>query len=613
MRLHHFAAAMLVALGLAKIVTAVSSDPRELFRWDVVAEKTEPHGVGDTVWIVATVTIAPGHYLYAERTSVSVQPVAGVRVGEAHATQPHLAYDEFEGREVTKYYDEAVFRIPLVAEDTLRAGALPVTVTLRHQGCSKTMCYFPASEERTVAPTFPSGSGGIAGAGSLADYSEAGRGIGSRVIGGLDVGDVIARSGWFLALGIMFVGGVLTSFTPCVYPLIPITVGLLGAARASTARGFLLSATFVLGMAAMYSVLGVAAAATGAVFGSVMSNPVVVGAVALVFLFFAASMFGAFEMQLPAPWQTRLSRVGGVGVGGAFGAGLVAGVIAAPCTGPVLGAALTYVATTGELSFGFAAMFSFAVGMGLLFIVIGTFSARVVPKSGPWLEKVKSVFGIVMVVVALYFLKDAVPPLKSLMHRSSPALVLSLALVAAGILVGAVHLRFVPGVDRQGNREPTPSVLERARKTAGILAVVAGLFGLLGYLVAPRTGPTGPNSASPSQPNWITDEGEGLARARREGKPVLIDAYADWCVACKELDHLTYGDPNVLDRLKDFVAIKLDLTNPTAKDQELIRRYGVVGLPTVIILDRHGQELRDRRILGFLPPEEFLRRTAGVQ
>lgn len=616
MSLRRLSPVLLTVLLLTWPGETLSADPSELFRWEVfagAADAAPTFAAGDTIWVTARLRIAPDHYVYAERTSASVAPVEGVQVGQARATEPHFAYDQFEGREVAKYLDEAAFRIPVMIDRALAGKTLALTVTVQHQGCSKTMCYFPTREERVVELTVLQGGGASTQASTLADYSERARRAGSQLTGQIDIADVLAESGVFLALAIMFLGGVLTSFTPCVYPLIPITVSLFGAARASTLRAFLLSVVFVLGMAATYSILGVSAAATGAVFGSVMSNPVVIGIVALVFLVFAASMFGAFEVRLPSSWQIRLASLGGAGFGGSFAAGLAAGVIAAPCTGPVLGAALTYVATTGDLSFGFAAMLAFALGMGLLFIAIGTFSARIVPKSGPWLEKIKSIFGIAMVVVALYFLKDVVAPLKDAMSGSTTALVISVVLVVLGVLVGAVHARFAAGLDREGSPEPPPSQFERVRKGAGILMVVAGLYGLVGYVLAPPELPEGADLVSLPQPEWLTDEATGVARARSEGKPVLIDAYADWCVACKELDRFTYSDSVVLDRLSDFVAIKLDLTSPTPAVQQLIRKYGIVGLPTVIIIDSRGTELRDRRILGFVPPEELVRKLEGVR
>src|SRR5574338_1171448 len=216
----------------------------------------------------------------------------------------------------------------------------------------------------------------------------------------LRLGDLLAE-GSLLAFGVAFAGGIATSLTPCVYPLIPITVSVFGARKAGSRReAVAVSALYVLGIAAMYSALGVGAALTGKAFGSVMQNPWVIGFVALVLAAMAASMFGAFELRLPASWQGRLNTVGGSGRAGALAMGLVSGIIAAPCTGPVLTAALAFVAAKGSVAFGFAIMFAYALGMGLLFFLIGAFSISL-PKSGPWMDAVKSVFGVALLAAAL--------------------------------------------------------------------------------------------------------------------------------------------------------------------------------------------------------------------
>src|SRR5512137_1723199 len=266
-----------------------------------------------------------------------------------------------------------------------------------------------------------------------------------------------------LAYGAAFAGGVLTSLTPCVYPLIPITVSIFGARKAGSRRqAILLSALYVLGIAVMYSALGVGAALTGRAFGSVMQNPWVMGAVALVFASMAASMFGAFELQLPAGLQARLSGVGGAGYAGALAMGLVAGVVAAPCTGPVLAAALAFVATKGSVAFGLGIMFAYALGLGLLFFLIGAFSVSL-PKSGAWMDTVKSVFGVALLAAAGVFLKDAVPGARPLFLASRTAALAAAGLAGLGVLLGAFHGSFhAPG-------------LHRLLKGAGVVLVVGGI------------------------------------------------------------------------------------------------------------------------------------------
>src|SRR5262245_56853813 len=278
---------------------------------------------------------------------------------------------------------------------------------------------------------------------------------------------------WAYALGLIFLAGLATSLTPCVYPRIAFTVSSFGA-RQSTSRGeaALLSTSFVLGIAALFTPLGLFAATTGGVFGAALANPFVLVGLALLFLALAASMFGAFDIDLPAGLKNRLATVGGVGYKGAFFLGLCNALIAAPCTGPVLGFLLTWVGTTGNMAFGALALFTYAIGLGLLFWVVGTFSVSL-PKSGQWLEWVKSVFGIVMVVAALYYLRDLIPGLMELAKRTPQFLLMGLGLLVAGIAIGAIHLSF-----------HDHTVAARVRKGLGVTLSVVGLAAMVGYTQA---------------------------------------------------------------------------------------------------------------------------------
>jgi thiol:disulfide interchange protein DsbD len=410
----------------------------------------------------------------------------------------------------------------------------------------------------------------------------------------LRLGSLLAE-GSVLAYAVAFAGGVATSLTPCVYPLIPITVSIFGARKAGTRReAAILSALYVLGIAAMYSGLGVGAALTGKAFGSVMQSPWVVGAVALVLATFAASMFGAFELRLPSSWQARLSTVGGAGRAGAFAMGLVSGVIAAPCTGPVLGAALTYVATKGSVAFGFSIMFVYALGLGLLFFAIGAFSISL-PKSGPWMETVKSTFGVALLAAAALLLAGAFPAVKGVFSSARAAAVVAAAAAAAGVLAGALHASFYG-----------PAV-QRAAKVVGIALLVGGIVYGTGASDA-RERARGDGLA------WLGDESTALALAKREGRPVIIDFWADWCTACKELDRIAWADPRVQAEAGRFVALKLDGSDGSDAFQKLSEKYGIVGMPTVIFIDPHGREVPER-VTGAIPGDEMLealRRVDGA-
>ena len=405
--------------------------------------------------------------------------------------------------------------------------------------------------------------------------------------GDLGLAKLLAE-GSFLAYVAAFAGGVLTSLTPCVYPLIPITVSIFGAKEASSRRhAVALSSLYVLGIAAMYSALGVGAALTGKAFGSVMQNPWVIGSVAIVFFALAASMFGAFDLELPASLQARLTQVGGTGHLGAVAMGLVAGVVAAPCTGPVLAAALAFVASRGSVAFGAAIMFAYALGMGLLFFLLGAFSISL-PKSGPWMDGEKSVFGVALLAAGGVFLKDALPASRPLFLASRFAALAAAGAAAAGVLLGA----FSSAAERPW--------WQKLSKGIGVALVAAGV--IYGSGSASARSAAGAEGLA-----WIRlDEPLALARARAEGRPVLIDFWADWCSACRELDRKAWSDPRVQAAARRFVALRMDGTEETEGFLRVFDKYGVQGMPTVIFIDSHGREM-PARITGATSAEEMLK------
>jgi thioredoxin:protein disulfide reductase len=432
---------------------------------------------------------------------------------------------------------------------------------------------------------------------------------------GIDASAFLDSGRLFLAAGVIFLGGLLTSLTPCVYPLIPITVGVFGARQAeSKGRAFLLTAAYVVGMGIVFSSLGVFAALSGKAFGSLLGNKFVVVGLALFLSALAASMFGAFELALPSSLATKMNGVGGAGVLGALLMGSVAGFLAAPCTGPVLTGVLTWVATTRDPIVGGLLLFVYALGIGVPFFLIGVFTLRL-PKGGAWMETVKSVFGIGILALALTYLRDAFPIIgRSIVAAasamgSSPALMLSGVMAFIGVMLGAVHLSF-------------KETLQWLPKGAGV-ALMLGAFLL--RMEAVHVAPTGvalgvdlaqPSKAIPSTGfNWaVRVNGEkpraglmaALERAKADCKPVLIDFFADWCAACKELDALTYVQPEVVKESERFVTVKVDGTAGDDELDEVYAQYGIKGLPTVAFFDAQGERLDNPRINGFLPADRFL-------
>jgi thiol:disulfide interchange protein DsbD len=410
---------------------------------------------------------------------------------------------------------------------------------------------------------------------------------------------------------ILYLAGVLTSLTPCVYPLIPITVGVFGARQAgSKARAAGLSATYVAGIAVTYSALGLFAALSGKAFGAALGSPYVAAAMAAFLFALAASMFGAFELNIPASVASRLGGVSGAGFAHALGMGMVAGIVAAPCTGPVLAGVLAFVAAQRSVALGFWMLFCYAIGVGTLFFVLGVTSLKL-PRSGAWMGAVKSLFGVALVAAGVGMLLPHLPRPHALPVGMAKLAVLTAVLAFGAVAAGALSLSFhATGRER----------LQKAAALSVLGLAVALRFGWLGA-------PLDAQSAGAPQIAWLHDEKAAIAQSRATGKPIVADFFAEWCAACKELDTHTWNDPAVAREVtENFVPLKVDATTDTPEIEKLTGKYAVPGLPTVLLFacrddapsprpDAECTVPRDGpgRITGFVDPPEMLQRLRQIQ
>jgi len=397
------------------------------------------------------------------------------------------------------------------------------------------------------------------------------------------------REGLLLSLVLVFLAGMGASLTPCVFPMIPITMAIIGAKGGGRAKGFLLSLMLVLGMAVTYTALGVIAAKSGAAFGAAAQKPAFLIPMAILFAVFALSLFGAFEIQLPQSIQVKLQGDGPrQGYMGAFIMGLVLGPLAAPCVGPVVGAVLAAIAQQGDVKLGAIKLFVFTLGMGVLFMVVGTFSATL-PKSGDWLIRFKRVMGLAVLGFAVWSLRLIVPEW------------MLLAMMGALQLIGAAVF---------GVFEPTDGFLAQIRKGIGVLMLVLGIFhwvraNEVAFNMSVFPGGGRPAAAAePVHKDWLEQDFEGaLKKAKAENKFVLVDIYAEWCAQCKELDEKTWPDPAVRAWIaKNAVAVRIDTD---AKRKDLQPAFKITGYPTVMLMDAEGKEVRPR-LMGFEKPEGML-------
>ena len=552
-------------------------------------DKVQP---GSQFQMAVVVEIAEGWHVNANPAGEGLIATEVIFPDTPHLTFGEVVYPTGEVLELGSIGEAPVYHdtitIGVQANLSQDAPIEPITVNLelRYQACNEEQCLLP----EVLAFEVPIEIVGIEDAiQRINEAVFANIQFGALPSAGDDEGTLArALSGGqvWLAFLLVFAGGILTSLTPCVYPLIPITVSVFGANEsAGFLKSFLLSVVYVLGIVVTYSILGVAVASTGAVFGQIMANPWVVGFISLILVSLGLSMFGVFEIRLPYSVQNRLNTVGGTGFAGAFAMGTVAGVIAAPCTGPALAVVLTYIATTGSLFLGFWLMFTYAFGMGLLFIGIGTFSGLLsaLPRSGGWMYILENVFGIAIITMALYFLKDVFPPLQDFLQNSLPFFAVAGGLVLIGVWLGKLTERF-SGI----------SLPMKFRKACGLLLAVLGAYMFVGGIQQPA----GPHL------DWVYDEAQGLEIAKREDKLVMLDFYASWCAACKELDHQTYADPEVAAKLANYVNIKLDFTRSSETTEALTEKYQIPGLPVVIFMDAEGTVLK--RFTGFVDAEKML-------
>lgn len=525
--------------------------------------------------LLLTLRLADGYYLY--RHSISVK-------GDNLAFEPPVLpagtehEDDFFGK-TRVFYQE--LQIPVTLTQVGDAASLRIS----YQGCTDGLCYPPADKRIPVQPLAATGDAGQTGS---ADAIEAPASSQQDRLAA-----ALGSQGFWLSIAAFFALGLGLAFTPCVFPMYPILTGIIAGAgqHLSTRRAFLLSFVYVQGMAVTYTLLGLVVASAGLKFQAALQHPYVLIGLSVMFVLLALSMFGLYSLQLPSSLQTRLSglsnRQQGGSVVGVTIMGMISGLVCSPCTTAPLSGALIYVAQSGDLWLGGAALYSLSLGMGLPLLLLGTSGGKLLPKAGAWMDVIKQLFGFALLAVPILLLS------RLLSDQVATLLWLGWGLVLCGYLY---H-----------HNQHRPHSVGKSLGGFVLLLAMMGLVVMGKDLLLPEPGVKA--STETQAPRFVRIKTLDDLKTRLEaarGKPVLLDLYADWCVACKEFEHKTFSDPEVRARFADMVLLQADVTANDDADVDLLNGLNVLGLPTLIFFDRDGNEVSGQRVTGFMGPAEFL-------
>lgn len=515
----------------------------------------------------------------------------GIKLLNVKYPQAHEINFSFSDKPVSVYEGDVKFELAIAIDKSAAPGKQNVEVKLNYQACNDQSCLPPTSVKTELELEILAAAETAGQEPKVIDQSEEPtQSIEPPVTQKLEetvlpqeeinkekdsLASTLESSGILLSLIFIFIGGLALNLTPCVYPLIPITIGYFGGqAEGKTSRLFLLGILYVLGMALTYSIIGVVTALSGAVFGTLLQNPFVIVGIALLFIVLSLSQFGVYEFKLP---DKLVMKAGGAkgGVMGAFFMGLTMGIVAAPCIGPFVLGLVTYVAAKGDAFYGFLMFFVLALGLGFPYLLLALFSGKIkkLPRAGDWMEGVKHIFGFLLLGMAFYFVDPILP--KSVQGYALPIF---------GV-IAAIILLFV---------DKTANQIKGFRIFKTLFSVIVLAISIWALIPSEKL-----------EPEWQKFSIASYEESLKNNERMLIDFYADWCIPCKELDALTFSDPRVITELERFTSYKVDMTQMNEANEELRKKFNVVGMPTVLIINSKGEEVH--RLTGFVNADEFLK------
>jgi len=584
----------LIVTGQDAVNGEPALEPDEAFVYEAIGLSSET--------ILVRFTAQPGYYLYRDKFAFRVVGDNGFEVRQADFPEGTIK-DDPEFGPVEVYYGQ--IEIPVRVN---RPAGQEQTISLEadYQGCRDgDICYPP--QKTRVELLMPAAAEAVNQNMVSESPSE-----GTSKVKAIDYPaseqDVLARkllNNPAGALFAFFIAGVLLAFTPCVFPMVPILSGIIAGQgeRMTTGRAFWLSLVYVLAMAVTYTVAGVLAGLFGQNLQALFQNPWILGFFIAIFIALALSMFGFFELQLPASMQTRLTQASNQQKGGSLIGvavmGFLSALIVGPCVAPPLAAALIVIGASGSALLGGAALFALSMGMGLPLILFGVSAGKLVPKAGPWMDAIKAVFGIGLLALAIWMLERIV---------QGPVILLlwGVLAISSGVYLGALE-RIPEGA----------SGWRRLWKSLGLVLLLVGAIEIIGaatggedWMKPLEHVRSGSRTAQAELVEFekiksLADLDAAVASANRSGKPAMLDFYADWCVECVRMERNTFGEPEIQTLFGKIQPLQADVTENDDTDQALMEKYDIIGPPAILFFDRNGKELPGFRLVGYFEPEEF--------
>lgn len=541
--------------------------------------------------------IADGYYMYRDKLKFSVN---GAELGTVALPKGKPHEDEYFGKQEV-YYTYVDIPVGLKQADE------NATLTVTFMGCAEGKLCYPPTKHEVVLKAIAANDGLIAGAESTTtteqtstEPSTTDKANTQPITQQDTLSQMLSNDSLIWTLVIFFGLGVGLALTPCVFPMYPILSGIIvgQGQKLSTAKAFTLSMAYVQGMAITYSILGLVVASAGLKYQAALQHPAVLVVLAILFFVLSLSMFGLYDLKLPSSWQEKMNSVSnnqkGGNLVGVFLMGVISGLVASPCTTAPLSGALVYVAQTGDLLQGFLALYVLSMGMGLPLLIIGTSGGKLLPRAGAWMDIIKTIFGFLLIAVSIVML-----------GRIWTGVVSDVLWSLWGVSFTG-YLMHQNKLSEFNWKQTVRSVLLTLALLASFsygFQAVMGHFGFNNNSVG--TAATTEEVHGFKRIKSIEDLEQEIAAATAQGKPVMLDLYADWCVACKEFEAITFKDANVLARMNKIVLLQADVTKSDKVDVALLEKYNVLGLPTLLMFNEQGEQREDLRVTGFMGPKDF--------